>query len=48
MTEQFGAQYSNRNNAILEVNKERGVSGLIASWNRSHFKWNKCPTALAG
>lgn len=50
--DKFGEQYMNRNptkeekDIILEVNKNRGFPGMLASWDCSHFQWNKCPMKL--
>jgi hypothetical protein len=45
----FGERYLNRcpteqeKNKMLQFNKKRGFPGMFASWDCSHFKWEKCP-----
>jgi Plant transposon protein len=45
----FGPLYLNRSptvverNLILLYNKKRGFTGMLASRDCSHFKWDKCP-----
>ena len=52
--EKFGANYLNRNptevekDRILSINKKRGFPGMFASWDCTHFKWEKCPIADHG
>jgi Plant transposon protein len=54
LVEEFGTYYLNRNptevekSIILKCNNKRGFPGMFASWDCSHFKWNKCPIALHG
>jgi hypothetical protein len=35
-------------NCILLFNKKRGFPGMFASWDCSHFKWDKCPVKYHG
>jgi hypothetical protein len=50
----FGGDYLNRNptvverDRILSFNKSRGFPGLFASWDCSHYKWDKCPVQDQG
>lgn len=52
--EQFGDNYLNRTpnekerKSILKINEKRGFPGLLASWDCSHFQWDKCPIQLHG
>lgn len=52
--QQFGDSFLNRNpteeekNYVLSINKKRGFPGMFASWDCTHFDWDKCPTEWAG
>jgi hypothetical protein len=50
----FGEQYLNRcpteleKQQMIQFNSKRGFPGMFASWDCSHFKWEKCPIRLHG
>lgn len=50
----FGEYYLNRTpsveerDRILIFNAKRGFPGMFASWDCSHFKWDKCPVQYHG
>jgi hypothetical protein len=50
----FGAYYSNwspsleERDRILNCNRKCGLPGMFASWDCSHFKWDKCPVKYHG
>jgi hypothetical protein len=50
----FGDEYLNRcptqleREKMLQLNSKRGFPGMFASWDCSHFKWEKCPIRLHG
>ena len=54
VVELFGDEYLRKNPSedkkrdILELNSRRGFPGMFGSWDCKHFKWNSCPTRLAG
>lgn len=54
LIDKFGKQFLNRSPNVEEkkrissINCSRGFPGLFASWDCSHFQWNKCPMALHG
>lgn len=54
MIAHFGSEYLHRTpteaeqKRILKVNEKSGFPGLFASWDCSHFKWDKCPISLDG
>jgi hypothetical protein len=54
VVQKFGSFYLNRTPSkeerdhILNFNKSRGFPGMFASWDCSHFKWDKCPIELHG
>jgi Plant transposon protein len=54
IVQHFGPSHLNRSptekerDRILIHNKKRGFPGMLASWDCSHFKWDKCPIKLHG